>query len=40
MQFQKSVLLNLSEQGVIDDFNCQMCIEKLTNQFKNIDVYN
>ena len=33
-EYQKSVLLNLSEQGVINDIQCQLCIEKLANQFR------
>jgi len=32
-EYQKSVLLNLSEQEVINDIQCQICIEKLINQF-------
>ncbi|WMJ22948.1 hypothetical protein RBG61_13290 [Paludicola sp. MB14-C6] len=33
-EYQKSVLLNLSEQGVINDIQCQQCIEKLAWQFR------
>ena len=29
-QYQKAVLLTLSEQGVIDEIQCQQCIDKLT----------
>lgn len=34
-QYQKSVLLALSEQGIIDEIQCQQCIDKLAGQFKN-----
>jgi len=34
-QYQKAVLLTLSEQGIIDKMQCQQCIDKLTGQFKN-----
>lgn len=34
-QYQKAVLLTLSEQGVIDEIQCQQCIDKLTKQFKS-----
>ena len=33
-QYQKAVLLTLSEQGIIDEMQCQQCIDKLTGQFK------
>lgn len=33
-QYQKAVLLTLSEQGIIDEIQCQQCIDKLTEQFK------
>jgi len=33
-EFQKSILLNLSEQGVINDIQCQICIEKLVKEFR------
>jgi hypothetical protein len=33
-QYQKAVLLVLSEQGVIDEMQCQRCFDKLTRQFK------
>jgi len=33
-QYQKAVLLALSEQGVISEFQCRQCIDKLTGQFK------
>jgi hypothetical protein len=33
-QYQKAVLLTLVEQGVIDEMQCQRCIDKLTRQFK------
>jgi hypothetical protein len=29
-QYQKVVLLTLSEQGIIDEIQCQRCIDKLT----------
>ena len=35
-EYQKSVMLSLSEQGVINDIQCQMCIEKLVNQFRKV----
>jgi len=35
-EFQKSVLLNLSEQGVINDIQCQICIKKLISQFRKV----
>ncbi len=34
-QYQKTVLLTLSEQGIIDEMQCQQCIDKLTKQFKS-----
>ena len=34
-QYQKAVLLTLSEQGIIDEIQCQQCIDKLTKQFKS-----
>lgn len=33
-QYQKAVLLTLSEQGIIDEIQCQQCINKLTEQLK------
>lgn len=33
-QYQKAVLLTLSEQGIIDEMQCQKCIDKLTEQFR------
>lgn len=33
-QYQKAVLLALSEQGTIDEIQCQLCIDKLTEQFR------
>lgn len=33
-QYQKAVLLTLSEKGIIDEIQCQRCIDKLTEQFK------
>ena len=33
-QYQKAVLLALSEQGVINELQCQQCIDKLTKQLK------
>ena len=33
-QYQKAVLLTLSGQGIIDEMQCQKCIDKLTEQFK------
>lgn len=33
-QYQKAVLLTLSEQGIIDEIQCQRCIDKLTAQYK------
>ena len=33
-QYQKAVLLALSERGTIDEIQCQQCIDKLTEQFK------
>lgn len=33
-QYQKAVLLTLSEQGMIDEMQCQRCIDKLTEQFR------
>jgi hypothetical protein len=33
-EYQKAVLLTLLEQGIINDIQCQQCIEKLTNQFR------
>ena len=33
-QYQKAVLLTLLEQGIIDEMQCQQCIDKLTGQFK------
>lgn len=33
-QYQKAILLTLSEQGIIDEMQCQQCIDKLTGQFK------
>jgi len=33
-QYQKAVLLALLEQGIIDELQCQQCIDKLTDQFK------
>ena len=33
-QYQKAVLLTLSEQGIIDEIQCQQCIDKLTAQYK------
>ncbi len=32
--YQKSILLTLSEQGIIDEIQCQRCIDKLTKQLK------
>jgi len=32
LEYQKAVLLALKEQGMIDDIQCQMCIDKLTEQ--------
>lgn len=32
-QYQKAVLLALSDQGIIDEVQCQQCIGKLTRQF-------
>jgi len=34
LQYQKAVLLALSEKGIIDDIQCQKCIDKLSEQFK------
>jgi len=34
-QYQKAVLLTLSEQGIISEIQCQQCIDKLTEQFKS-----
>lgn len=34
-QYQKTVLLTLSEQGIIDEIQCQQCIDKLIKQFKS-----
>lgn len=31
-QYQKAVLLALSDQGIIDEIQCQRCIDKLTEQ--------
>jgi hypothetical protein len=33
-QYQKAILLTLSEKGIIDEIQCQRCIDKLTEQFK------
>ncbi len=33
-QYQKAVLLTLTEQGIIDEMQCQKCIDKLTEQFR------
>lgn len=33
LQYQKSVLLCLKEQGIINDSQYHQCIEELTNQF-------
>lgn len=33
-QYQKAILLTLSEQGIIDEIQCQKCIDKLTEQFR------
>lgn len=33
-EYQKSVLITLSEQGVLNDMQCQQCIEKLAWQFR------
>ncbi len=33
-QYQKAVLLALSEQGIIDEIQCQRCIDKLSEQYK------
>jgi len=34
-QYQKAVLLALSEKGIINEIQCQQCIDKLTKQFKS-----
>ena len=34
-QYQKAVLLTLSEQGIIDEIQCRKCIDKLIKQFKS-----
>lgn len=34
-QYQKAVLLTLSEQGIIDEIQCQQCIDKLTGSLNN-----
>jgi len=31
-QYQKAILLTLSEQGIIDEIQCWQCIDKLTEQ--------
>jgi hypothetical protein len=33
-QYQKAVLLTLSEQGIIDVIQCQQCIDRLAEQFR------
>jgi len=33
-QYQKAVLLTLSEKRIIDELQCQRCINKLTEQTK------
>ncbi|HOJ10074.1 MAG TPA: hypothetical protein PK733_05715 [Clostridiales bacterium] len=33
-QYQKIVLLALAEQWIINDLQCQQCIDKLTAQFR------
>jgi hypothetical protein len=33
-QYQKAILLTLPEKGIIDEIQCQRCIDKLTEQFK------
>lgn len=33
-EYQKSVLLNLSDHGAINNIQCQICIEKLLNHFR------
>ena len=33
-QYQKAILLTLSEQGIINEIQCRQCIDKLTEQFK------
>jgi hypothetical protein len=33
-QYKKAVLLTLLEQGMIDEIQCQRCIDKLTEQFR------
>lgn len=32
-QYQKAVLLALSNRGTIDEIQCHQCIDKLTEQF-------
>ena len=33
-QYQKAVLLTLSEQGIINEMHCRLCIDKLAKQFR------
>lgn len=33
-QYQKAILLALSEKWIIDEIQCQRCIDKLTEQFR------
>jgi hypothetical protein len=33
-EYKKAVMLTLSEQGIINDIQCQQCIKKLTKQFR------
>ncbi|MDD4493232.1 MAG: hypothetical protein PHV32_02605 [Eubacteriales bacterium] len=33
-QYQKAILLTLSEQGIINKIQCQQCIDKLIEQLK------
>lgn len=34
LQYQKAVLLTLSEKEIINEIQCQQCIDKLTEQFR------
>lgn len=35
LEYEKAVLLALKERGVINDMQCQMCIDRLADSFRN-----